>query len=78
MAVAFVNERPVSVSAGATVADAVRAFDSALADRLAAGEGRVTDGRGIDLPLDNPVHAGTILRAVISARRPAAEPDADA
>lgn len=66
---AFVNERGIEVEPGATVADAIRAFDPALAQRIGAGErSRVTDARGIEVPLDGPVHAGDIFRVVISAR----------
>jgi sulfur carrier protein ThiS len=71
----FVNERPVTVPAGSTVAAAVDALDAALAARIAAGEGHVTDARGIELPPDTLVRAGTILRVVLRARQGA---DADA
>jgi sulfur carrier protein ThiS len=71
----FVNERPVTVPAGSTVAAAVHALDAALAARIAAGEGHVTDARGIELPPDTLVRAGTILRVVLRARQGA---DADA
>lgn len=74
---AFVNEHPVDVPPAGTVLDAVRAFDPALAGRVEAGAGYVTDGRGIEIPLDTPLAAGAILRAVVSARG-AARPDADA
>lgn len=72
---AFVNERAVEVPDGATVADAVSAFDPALLRRLAAGQAHVTDARGIEILRTAPVPAGTILRVVISARGRA---DADA
>ena len=66
---AFVNERGIEVEAGATVADAIRAFDPGLAQRVATGErSRVTDARGIEVALDDPVHAGDIFRVVVSAR----------
>lgn len=71
----FVNERAVDVPDDATVAHAVSAFDPALLPRLAAGQGRVTDARGIEILRTAPVSAGTILRVVISARGRA---DADA
>lgn len=72
----FVNERPVHLPRGAAAADAVRALDPALADRLVAGAARLTDGRGLDLPPDAPVGPGDIIRVVVSARRPAPHADA--
>ncbi len=71
----FVNERPVRVPAGSPAAAAVAAFDATLAARIGAGEGHLTDARGIEVPADAPVHAGTILRVVVRARQGA---DADA
>ncbi|HEU4830285.1 MAG TPA: hypothetical protein VFT04_13920 [Gemmatimonadales bacterium] len=65
----FVNERPVSVAAGSAVSAAVAAFDAGLADRVAAGEARVTDARGIEIPADERVRAGSILRVVVRARQ---------
>ncbi|MGH7533744.1 MAG: hypothetical protein ACREL4_10670 [Gemmatimonadales bacterium] len=65
----FVNDSGVSVSAGATVLDAIRALDPELARRVVAGEGLVSDGRGLPLPPETTVGPGDIIRAVISARR---------
>lgn len=72
---AFVNERPVRVSPGGAVSDAVVAFDPALAERVADGAAYLTDGRGIRLEPGRPLAAGDIIRVVVSARR--AEPHAD-
>lgn len=72
----FVNERALSLAPGATVLDAVTAFDPALAGRVSRGEAYVTDARGIRTTADLPVAAGSILRVIISAR--AAADDADA
>lgn len=72
---AFINERLVRLPPGTSVLAAVRAYDPALADRIAAGEGYCTDGRGLPLEPDTPLESGGIVRAVISARR---RPDADA
>ena len=72
---AFVNERLVRLPPGTSVLAAVRACDPALADRISAGEGYCTDGRGIPLAPDAPLESGGIIRAVISARR---RQDADA
>ncbi|HEU4698990.1 MAG TPA: hypothetical protein VFS40_07415 [Gemmatimonadales bacterium] len=69
----FVNDRAVTVPAGAAARAAVRASDPALAERFEAGlaEGRaqLTDGRGIALDPAAPLAAGAIVRVVISARR---------
>ncbi|MGH7591114.1 MAG: hypothetical protein ACREOE_00510 [Gemmatimonadales bacterium] len=65
----FVNDSGVSVPAGATVLDAIGALDPELARRVAAGEGLVSDGRGLPLPPETAVGPGDIIRAVISARR---------
>ena len=75
----FVNERPVEVERGATVTDAVVALDPALGARVAAGQARVTDGRGIDVSPADPVAVGSIFRVVSSARTAqATSADADA
>lgn len=74
----FVNATPIDVEPGTDVRAAVRLHDPALADKLSAGAGYVTDARGIELAGDAPVTAGSILRVVVSARRAAGEPDADA
>ncbi|HET7024495.1 MAG TPA: hypothetical protein VFI39_04755 [Gemmatimonadales bacterium] len=65
----FVNDSGVSVPIGATVLDAIRASDPELARRVVAGEGLVSDGRGLPLPPGNAVGPGDIIRAVVSARR---------
>lgn len=63
----FVNARAVQVAAGSTVLDAVRAFDPAEGDALAAGTRGVTDSRGLPAPADTVVHGGAIFR-LVSAR----------
>ena len=73
---AFVNEHPVRVPPGACAADAVRAFDPALADRVASNQAYLTDGRGIRVEPGAVLTSGDIIRAVVSARR--GEPHADA
>ncbi len=65
----FVNERPFSVPAGATVADAVRLAEPALLPLLAEGGALVTDARGLEVPLDAPLTGGAILRAQRASRR---------
>jgi hypothetical protein len=76
----FLNAMPVDLASGATVRDAIAAHDAAMAAQVAAGQARVTDARGIELPLEAPLAAGSILRVIVSARRQgrAEEPDADA
>jgi hypothetical protein len=66
---AFVNERLVRVDPGTTALAAVRLQDPALAARIEAGEGYLTDGRGIHLAADLPLPSGAIVRVVLSARR---------
>jgi len=63
----FVNARAVQVASGATVLDAVRAFDPAEGDALAAGTRGVTDSRGLPATPSTPVHGGAIFR-LVSAR----------
>ncbi|MEO6067086.1 MAG: hypothetical protein ABJB33_06225 [Gemmatimonadota bacterium] len=72
----FVNERALSLTPGATVREAVTAFDAPLADRLARGEAYVTDARGIRVASDLALTGGAILRVVVSARASADDPDA--
>jgi hypothetical protein len=64
------------VPPGTDVRGAIRAHDPALERRAAAGAALITDARGIEVPLDAPLEAGSILRIVVRARR--GEPDADA
>ncbi len=59
---AYVNERGVSVAFGATVRDAVAAFDTSEAEALDRGERRVTDSRGLPIDATAPVHGGAIFR----------------
>lgn len=63
----FVNARAVHVPASATVLDAVRAFDAAEAEALAAGTRGVTDSRGLPASPADPLHGGAIFR-LVSAR----------
>lgn len=74
----FVNATPVDLSAGSDVRAALHAHDPALEAGAAAGTARVTDARGLALPLDAPLAAGSILRVVVSARRAQQDADADA
>ncbi len=81
----FVNDQALRLPGTATVREAVRAFDPALADRLPPpgqeAEGtatRVTDARGLPLSPEAPLHAGAILRVARSARATPGGADADA
>ena len=74
----FVNAIPVDVEPGTDVRGAVTAHDPGLAAMMAAGTAYVTDARGLELPDDAALAAGSILRVVVSARRPAGSADADA
>jgi adenosine deaminase len=66
----FVNERPVDVARGATVRDAVAAFDGALAELVVGDAAYVTDGVGRPLDAGDPVReAGAVFRVVVTARR---------
>ena len=70
----FVNERPVDVPRGATVRDAVRRGDAALADLLEAGAAGVTDAMGLPVDAGDPIReAGAVFRVVVSARRSPAQ-----
>jgi len=63
----FVNERPVEVARGATIADAVAAFDTGLAALIAAGA-YVTDGVGRPVDAADPVgEAGGVFRVIVPA-----------
>lgn len=70
----FVNATGLDVAGGATVLDAVRAWNPAEADAVAQGTRAVTDSRGLPVPADQPVYAGAIFR-IVSSRAAAAEPD---
>lgn len=72
----FVNGHTVRIAPAEPVAAAVALHDPALAAQVSAGTAYVTDGRGIRLPADALVHAGAILRVVVSARREPDEADA--
>jgi hypothetical protein len=74
----FINAVPVDVQPGTDVRGAIRAHDPALEASAAAGAALVTDARGIELPLDGPLAAGSILRVIVRARRGAQDLDADA
>ena len=65
----FVNAVGINVPAGATILDAVRAFDAADADAVAQGEKLVTDSRGLPIDADKTVSAGSIFRLLPVRKR---------
>lgn len=72
----FVDGAAVDVARGATLLDAVRAADVALADAVAAGERAIADSRGLVVPADGPASGGAVLR-VVSARARRADSGGD-
>jgi hypothetical protein len=73
----FVNGHCVRLAPGQVIAAAIAEHDAVLGERVRAGTAYVTDGRGIRLPDDAPLHAGAILRVIVSARQTGDQPDAD-
>jgi len=69
---AYVNGHGVDVPSGASAIDAVRAWDSAAADEVIAGDRALTDSRGLPLEPSSPLVAGSIVRIVSGRRRGAA------
>lgn len=65
----FVNERGVSVPAGATALDAVKVHFPDDADGIVAGRLRLTDSRGLPVPADTVVTGGAIFRVVAARAR---------
>lgn len=61
---AFVNERGVSVPAGSTALDAVRAVLPASADAIDAGTASLTDSRGLPIDAHQALVNGAIYRVV--------------
>ncbi len=73
----YLNQRVVDLPAGTLVAEAIRIAEPELSQSLESGKARVTDGRGLDLPLDQPLANGAILRIIISSRRGSGDPQDD-
>ena len=63
----FVNGAGVSVPAGSTVLDAIRAVDAEAADQVRTGARAVADSRGITVPPETPLSGGYVMR-IVSAR----------
>ena len=71
---AFVNAAPVSVPAGATALDAVRAWNPDEAAGVEAGTRAITDSRGLPLDPAARLQAGAILRTVPARGADAGDP----
>jgi hypothetical protein len=69
---AYVNGKGVDVPVGASAIDAVRAYNAAAADQVAAGERALTDSRGLPLEPASVLVGGSIMRIVSGRRRGAA------
>ena len=69
----YVNERGVTVAAGATALDAVRAHSEEQANALSTGTARLTDSRGLPIDAGTVVSGGLILR-VLPVRAAASDP----
>lgn len=67
--IVFVNSARVVVANGATVLEAVRAWNEQEAVAFALGDRVVTDSRGLPAPLDTRVHGGAIFRIVPARSR---------
>ncbi|MBA3919201.1 MAG: hypothetical protein C0516_11525 [Gemmatimonas sp.] len=65
----FVNERGVSVPAGSTALDAVRALFPDDAAGIEAGRLRLTDSRGLPIEADTRPPSGAIFRVVAQRER---------
>jgi hypothetical protein len=72
---AFVNGAGVTVARGATILDAVREADPALADAVSAGSRAIADSRGLVVSESTPVTGGAVLRVVSSKAKRADAPD---
>jgi hypothetical protein len=63
----YVNGSGLSLPAGSTALDAVRAQDPTAAAAVVAGDRVITDSRGLPIASDTPAHGGAIYR-LASAR----------
>jgi hypothetical protein len=72
----FVNAEMMDFPAGSTVADAVRAIEQSIPDKVNDGAAFITDGRGIDLNPSEILVSGLIIRCGVRARTRSADADA--
>ncbi|HJU89530.1 MAG TPA: hypothetical protein VJ672_09065 [Gemmatimonadaceae bacterium] len=75
--VVFVDSRRVEVARDATVLEAVRVADAAIADAVSAGDRVVTDSRGLPISADAGVHGGAIFRVIAARRRGSSDASLD-
>ena len=71
----FVNAVGVSVPPGASILEAVRAFNAADAEAVTRGEKLVTDSRGLPIGAEHTVSAGSIFRVLPVRKRDATAAD---
>lgn len=60
----YINGRGVDAPSGGRALDAVRAWDSNVADEIAVGRRALADSRGLPLDPETPVFSGLIMRIV--------------
>jgi hypothetical protein len=65
----YVNAIALDLPDGSTALDAVRAWNAAAADAVAAGEKVLADSRGLPAAPDAPLFAGAIFRVLPARRR---------
>ena len=68
----YINGRPIDVDPGATILEAVEAWDEIQAVAVRSGERMITDSRGIVTANTTPVHNGAIFR-IVRARQSAGD-----
>lgn len=73
----YVDGTGMSVPAGASVLEAVRLRDPALADAIVAGTRSITDSRGLPAAPASPVYGGAIYRVVAATAASRALPADD-
>lgn len=66
----FVNGAALRVAPATTLGQVLADHDPDLLAALLEGSGQATDGRGLPVDPDAPVHAGAIYRVFRSSRRP--------
>jgi hypothetical protein len=65
----YVNATALDLPEGSTALDAVRAWDTAAADAVAAGAKVLADSRGLPASPDTPLHGGAIFRVLPARQR---------
>ena len=70
----FVNGSGYDAAAGGMALDAVALHSPRDAEGVRAGALLITDSRGLPVPADTPLHAGSVLRLVPNRERDIADP----